>query len=162
MWSYLYEWLVFLAIAMLGVYDVCTKRAPDKALVFILPFALLSPAVRLWAQGANVAQAASFAPLLLSSLLGAGLGFAVLLGAALASRDGNGVGGGDVKLAAILGFVYGSAGIIGILLVASLTALPVGLYCRKKSGGEALSLPFVPFMAIGCLAITIVKFLSIK
>jgi prepilin signal peptidase PulO-like enzyme (type II secretory pathway) len=150
-WKEAYLLLVFTVIAGFAIYDMRKKRVPDKALVFFLPVALAAPFI-----GALTGNT-GIAPCCLSSLLGAAAGFGVLLAAALASKNGNGVGGGDIKLAAVLGFIYGAYDIIALLLIASLLALPAGLVQRKRSRGTALRLPFVPFMAAGCFIITIIR-----
>lgn len=149
--------LAFLCIAGFAVYDVFTKRVPNKALLLFCTVALASPVINALDPNLSV-SGQSFVPLMLSALLGAVAGFVVLLAAAIASNGGNGVGGGDIKIAAVMGFIYGPAGIISILLTASLLALPAGLIRRKQTKGQALRLPFVPFMAVGCLAVTIIKF----
>lgn len=46
----------------------------------------------------------------------------LLLIAAMVSN--NGIGGGDIKLAALLGILYGPYGVLFILAAASLSALP--------------------------------------
>lgn len=48
----------------------------------------------------------------------------LLLIAAMVSN--NGIGGGDIKLAALLGILYGPYGVLFILAAASLSALPSG------------------------------------
>lgn len=73
----------------------------------------------------------------------------MLLLAAMLSN--NGVGGGDIKLAALLGILYGPYGVLFILAAASLSvlafhALERYFYCRKT-----LSLPFAPFLFLGSL-----------
>jgi len=154
-----YYLLMLLAVAGLAVYDVKMKRVPDKALVFFLPAAFAAPFINALASNAGITGAGSFVLPFLSSLIGAVAGTAVLLAAAVISKDGCGVGGGDIKFAAILGFVYGPFDTIGILLLASLLALLVGLVQMKRVDERALHMAFVPFMAVGCLAVTVFKFL---
>jgi prepilin signal peptidase PulO-like enzyme (type II secretory pathway) len=147
-WRAVYYLLILTAVAWFAVYDAKKKRVPDKALVFFLPASLAAPFINVSASGVGIG------PQLLDSLSGAAAGFVVLLAAALVSKGGSGVGGGDIKLAAVLGLVYGPAGIIAVLLIASLLAMPAGFIRRKQTGGQILRLPFVPFMAAGCLAVT--------
>ena len=79
-----------------------------------------------------------------SSIMGAAAGFLLLLFAAIISKDGTGIGGGDIKLTAVLGYVYGPYRLAGILLTASLLASLAAFLFRKQK-----SIPFVPFLAAG-------------
>lgn len=147
--------LLLTVIAGFALYDIRHKRVPNKALAFSLPVFLAAPFIHAAKQGLP-----GVFPAGLSALLGAAAGFGILLLAALLSKDGAGVGGGDIKLAAAIGFAYGPWGILPILLTASILCLPVaGFYSRTKKG-QPLSLPFVPFMAIGCLVMTAIHILS--
>ena len=154
-----YYLLVLLTIAGFAAYDAKMKRVPDKALVFFLPAALAAPFINAFASIAGVTGAGSFILPFLSSLIGAAAGAAVLLAAALVSKNGCGVGGGDIKLATILGFAYGPFDTIGILLLASLLALLMGLVRMKRADEKALHMAFVPFVAVGCLVVTLLRFL---
>lgn len=156
-WYGAYYLLILTIVTAFAIFDVLNKRVPNKALVCFTPVAFAAPFI-------NMAQAGTSAATLMFSLLavmGALAGFAVMMAAAIASKGGNGVGGGDIKLAAVLGFIYGPYDIIGILLIASLLAMPVGLYRRRKSGGQTLRLAFVPFMAVGCFIVTTIKLLTV-
>ena len=147
---FVYELLAFACIAGFAAYDLKKKRVPDRALLLFLPFALAAPLVRTAALGT------ALLPLLfLYSLMGAAAGFMILLAAAMLSREGVGIGGGDIKLAAVMGFLYGPSRMLAILLTASGLAACVSLAMRHKRKEEMLSLPFVPFLMIGSLAVTI-------
>lgn len=76
--------------------------------------------------------------------MGAAAGFLLLLFAALVSKEGAGIGGGDIKLTAVLGYVYGPYRLAGILLTASLLASLAAFLSREQK-----SIPFVPFLAAG-------------
>ncbi len=89
------------------------------------------------------------------SLSGFAAAFLILLATALASKNGTGIGGGDIKLAALLGWVYGAIRIIPVLLLSAGLASIVSLIIRRKARDSPLSLPFVPFLAVGCLTVTI-------
>jgi leader peptidase (prepilin peptidase)/N-methyltransferase len=79
--------------------------------------------------------------------LGAG-GF--LLAAALARPDGMGLG--DVKLAAVLGLYLGH-GVVAALLAAFATGALAGVAIISARGWQARSqaIPFAPFLALGAL-----------
>jgi len=156
-WAAGYAVFVLLIIAALATFDIIMRRVPNKALLFFCAVALAAPAVYALDPNSSVFSWSTALRLLLPALSGAAVGFTVLLAAAIASKGGNGVGGGDIKLAAVLGFVYGPAGIITILLAASLLALPTGLIYKLRTGGKILRLPFVPFIALGCLIVTFAR-----
>lgn len=121
------------------------------ALVFFFPFALMSPFLH--AVAFPLRQL--FVPFAILSLGGAVAGFGILLSAALFSEGGGGIGGGDIKLAAVMGFIYGPSQMIWILLIASTLAALAALLIRNRYGKRRLSLPFVPFLAAGSLAVTV-------
>lgn len=148
-WGLLYYPLVFLILAGFGAYDCKYKRVPDLALVLFLPVALLAPLV----QAGGFAREALI-PALLTSCGGAAGCFLILLAAALLSKDGAGLGGGDIKLMTVVGFIYGPAGAAGILLIAAPLAAAAAWIARRKKGPQPLGLPFVPFLALGSLAAT--------
>ena len=120
---------------------------PDRALVLFCPAALAAPFV-LNAGSLNW-QMVSVA--WLASLAGAAAGFGILLTAALVSKDGTGVG--DIKLAGIMGFIYGMNRMAAILLTAAALAAIAVLLTRRNHRNENLAIPFVPFLAMGNLVI---------
>ena len=73
-----------------------------------------------------------------------------LLAAALIRPDGMGLG--DVKLAAVLGFYLG-AGVIEAMVVAFAAGSVAGLALLVRHGWTARSrtIPFAPFLALGTL-----------
>ncbi len=151
---FLYELLAFACIAGFAAYDLKKKRVPDRALLLFLPFALAAPLAR------TVVFGTALLPLLfLYSLTGSAAGFLVLLAAAMLSKEGAGIGGGDIKLAAVMGFIYGPSRMLAILLTASGLASCVSLAMWHRRKEEMLSLPFVPFLMIGSLAVTITAIL---
>lgn len=136
------------------MYDNHTRRVPNNALVLFMPAAFAAPFICASESGWDL-----LAQMLIHAGLGAAAGFCILLSAAVASKNGNGIGGGDIKLGAVLGFIYGTTGIIVILMTASALAAAAGIYQKKKSGGQILRLPFVPYMAVGVLIVTITLFI---
>lgn len=145
----LYETLVFCAITGFAIYDLFHKRVPDRALALFCPAALAAPFIQ--SGGSLNWQAASEAWAV--SLAGAASGFGILLAAALASKDGTGIGGGDIKLAGIMGFIYGPGRMTAILLTAAALAAVAVLLARRNNLRENLAIPFVPFLAMGNLVI---------
>jgi len=87
-------------------------------------------------------------------LLSAGLG--VLLGGGVLYALGTvsewimkkeTMGGGDVKLLAMIGAVLGWKGVFGTLLVSSFVGSAVGIFLRWRRGQEKI--PFGPYLALG-------------
>lgn len=160
-----YDLLVLACTAGFAAYDLRTKLVPDRAILRFCPIALMAPFLHALychsgaAPTGPAAFPALFLPALLSSLAGAMAGLLILLAAAFVSGNGSGIGGGDIKLAAAIGFAYGPYRMATILLAASGLAAMVSIAIKIRKKGkavpEALSLPFVPFLAIGSLATTI-------
>ena len=87
------------------------------------------------------------------SLIGAGLGAGVLLTVALgywAVTKREGMGGGDIKLLAMIGAFLGWRAIPFTLLVASCTGSVIGIATMiRRRADTKLALPFGPFLAFG-------------
>ena len=135
-----YFWLAWCLTAGFAVYDVKTRRVPDRALFVFCAYAFWAPFLRYPGISGGTEAAWAFG----SSLMGAAAGFLLLLFAAIISKDGTGIGGGDIKLTAVLGYVYGPYRLAGILLTASLLASLAAFLFRKQK-----SIPFVPLLAAG-------------
>ena len=86
----------------------------------------------------------------LDALLGFLAGGAVLLAVVLLSRGG--MGAGDVKLIAMIGFYTGLRGVATVLLLAFLSGAVTGLVLVATGRLTRKSaLPFAPFLALGAL-----------
>jgi len=136
---YMYEPILagalFALLATVTVSDLRARVIPDWALV---PAAAVAIAIALIAQPETLAER-------LASAAGAG-GF--LLAAALIRPDGMGLG--DVKLAAVLGLFLGrsvSAALIVALLAGALCGL--GLAVARGVPVRGATIPFAPFLATG-------------
>ncbi|MDG5786860.1 prepilin peptidase [Evansella sp. AB-P1] len=84
------------------------------------------------------------------SIVGSVVGFTILLLLAIVSKGG--MGGGDIKLFAVLGIVLGLQGTLLTLFFASLLGAiigGIGLIIKKTKKG--VPIPFGPFIAAGCL-----------
>lgn len=138
-----------------ALYDVRHKRVPNKALALSLPFFLTTPFLL-----ASVQTPSESITVLLDAIFGSAIGFGILLTAALLSKAGAGVGGGDIKLAAAMGFAYGADEMLCILLIASFLCIPAAAVSRRIKQEQSLSLPFVPFMAFGCLVVAGIRIFS--
>ena len=179
-----YRLLVFACLVGFAAHDLRTRRVPDRALLLFSPVALAAPFlnalltnqttdsfiapggadcmsrvlahVSIKEAGLSLSRfLQALPPAFLCSLAGAATGFLILFAAAMASPGGCGVGGGDIKLAAAMGFIHGPSRMMSILLAASglaaVAALIVGHRNQRANTKEMLSLPFVPFLAAGSL-----------
>ena len=135
------ELLVALALVSLlviiSISDLHYMIIPDKILLI---FSVIFIGLRLWQ------------PLTpwWDSLAGAAVGFSLLLLIAILSRGG--MGGGDIKLFAVLGFVIGTKLVILTLVFASLYGMLfgiIGLAIGKIKRGKPFA--FGVFIALGAL-----------
>ncbi len=128
------------ALIVITFIDVDHRIIPD---VISLPGTLLglllsvfSPQVTFW-----------------ESLIGAGLGAGALLTVALGYRavtEREGMGGGDIKLLAMIGAFLGWRAIPFTLLAASCTGSMIGIATMiRRRTDTRLALPFGPFLAFG-------------
>lgn len=145
----LYETLVFCAVTGFAIYDLFHRRVPDRALLLFCLVALAAPFI----QGGASLEWQTVSGAWAASLAGAAAGLGILLAAALVSRDGTGVGGGDIKLAGIMGFIFGPGRMTAILLTAAALAAIVVLLAKRNNQCKNLAIPFVPFLAMGNLVI---------
>lgn len=137
--------LIYLLVAALLVVtfiDIDHRIIPD---VISLP-------------GIPIGLAASFglsdvSPLqsLIGILAGGGSLFLVAWGYQLATGR-EGMGGGDIKLLAMIGAFFGWPGVLFTIFTASLTGTLAGLsVILRQRGDMKLAVPFGPFLAIGAI-----------
>lgn len=124
-------------LAAVTVVDLRRQIIPDRYLLFGLAIGL---PLMLWARPLPIGKAA----------LGLVVSFGVMLVIALLSRGG--MGGGDVKLAGVIGFFLGPAAGLLALMLAALAGAAVGvllLIFRLK--GRKDFIPYGPFLALGAM-----------
>lgn len=86
------------------------------------------------------------------SLLGAAVGFGVLLLIALVSKGG--MGGGDIKLFFVIGLVLGTIHTLLTLFLAALIGSVVGLvFLRRTKQGRKTPIPFGPSIALAAVIV---------
>ncbi len=85
------------------------------------------------------------------ALIGGAIGFAVMLGIYLAARGG--MGGGDVKLAGLIGLAAGFPLVVPALLLAAVSGgvAAMALLCAKRKESRD-PVPFGPFLSAGAAA----------
>ena len=122
----------------LSIYDIRHHKVTNDSVLLYVPIVTLKCTV-LVCMGTLL----DYVPM----LLGAAAGFAILLSAAMLTHGG--IGGGDIKLAAVLGLAAGLKGMLVTLVVASLGAAIYGIIHKKILKKEKLAIAFVPFMLAG-------------
>ena len=147
---FFYYILTLLPLAGFALYDHRHHRIRNAALLAFLPWCLLYLPLSVHAcPGITILQAA------LHCAMGCLSGLLLLLSVSLAT-DG-GIGGGDIKLAALLGIPYGASGLMAILAASCLLALlhlGIRKACGRKTSGN---IPFAPYLFWGCLAATLIQ-----
>lgn len=132
--------LLFVSLlVIINVSDIAYMLIPDKILLFFLPLLILARLV---------------APLdpWWFSLAGALLGFGILYAIAVVSKGG--MGGGDIKLFFLIGYVLGPVETLLTLCVASLIGLVVGVVLlRLRKQGRKTPIPFGPSIALSAVIV---------
>lgn len=137
--------LFFLVLLASSLIDLATLLLPDA----LLALAAL-PAVALFFTG----RLAPWPHPLYAALAGGGL----LLGLRIAyqlARKKEGLGLGDVKLMALLGFVTDLPGVFDTLFLAAMAGLAVAGFMRIFRGAAPELLPFGPFLCLAAYAKTL-------
>ena len=130
--------LLFMSLLLIIVVsDLAYMLIPNKILLFFLPLLIItrifSPLDPWW-----------------DSLLGAVIGFGILLLIAVISKGG--MGGGDIKLFFLIGLVLGTVYTLLTLFLASLIGMVVGIIVLKVRGqGRKTPIPFGPSIALGAV-----------
>jgi leader peptidase (prepilin peptidase)/N-methyltransferase len=134
----LLAWQLFFTAVLIFIayYDYLYHEIPDAVSLPAVTFALIGAA---W----------FFPPGLVSALLGLGLGGGLFLFLILVSQ-GKWLGGGDLRLAALMGLLLGWQGFLLALFLASLAGSIVGgVLIQQKILSKKSQLPFGPFLALG-------------
>ena len=112
---------------------------PDKILLFFLPLLLIgriiSPLDPWW-----------------DSIVGAAVGFGLLLLIAVVSKGG--MGGGDIKLFLLIGLVLGTVDTLVTLFLASVIGMIAGIIVLKIKGkGRKTPIPFGPSIVVAAIIV---------
>ena len=138
----IYFELLLIVMFGLAVYDIRRKRVPNVALAFFIPFAL--------AFVVTLSQYRSIEACIFYAAAGLLVGGIIPLITAMITNGG--IGGGDIKLCALLGIIAGPYGILLILFVATLLAMAAGGIGQYIFRIKTEKLAFVPFLSIGTAA----------
>ncbi|MBU9721912.1 MULTISPECIES: prepilin peptidase [Bacillaceae] len=130
--------LAFISLlVIISVSDLHMMLIPDKILLFFLGLFIVMrifiPLTPWW-----------------DSILGAAVGFGLLLLLAIASKGG--MGGGDIKLFGVIGIILGLKGVLMTIFIGSLIgAIVGGVGLLTKKVTRKTPIPFGPFIAIGAI-----------
>jgi prepilin signal peptidase PulO-like enzyme (type II secretory pathway) len=143
-YKYGFTWELLMAIlfasllVIITVSDLAYRIIPDK---IVFPFLGLFLILRFF-----IHPAESF----ISHLIGMVLGFGIFLLIATISRGG--MGGGDIKLFAVIGLYFGYPLLLLTILLSTLLGSIYGiLLIVGKGAGRKTEVPFGPFIALGSL-----------
>ncbi len=136
--SIIWAWLFSAMLFIVTVTDIYEQIIPDKILLF---FGILLVITSYFVQGFSIVQ----------GLIGAVVGFGLLyivgtLGRLYYKQDA--LGGGDIKLYAVIGYVIGWQQVLVSLFIAAVLGLIGATSTRVKQGAI---IPFGPFIAIAAL-----------
>jgi leader peptidase (prepilin peptidase) / N-methyltransferase len=149
--SFLVSFVFVAALIVISFIDLDIRIVPD---VISLPGIALGLAFSIVGYFVITSES-SIIPSPLSSILGifAGGGFLFLTAWIYEKITGvEGMGGGDIKLLAMIGAFLGWPSIPITLFFASLVGSVVGIACMVATGaGRRLALPFAPFLCSGAL-----------
>lgn len=142
-WTAAIMFLLIAAFLVITFIDIDHRIIPD---VITLP-------------GIPIGLAASFGPglvtpleALIGILAGGGSLFLVAWGYQFITKR-EGMGGGDIKLLAMIGAFIGWKGVLFTIFVASLSGTLAGMALIFRRGeGMKLAVPFGPFLAVGAIA----------
>lgn len=136
-WELIVAWTLISLFIIITVSDLKYMVIPDKVLLFFsglfLVERLFIPLTPWW-----------------DSLIGAAAGFGLLLLIAVVSKGG--MGGGDIKLYAVIGFVVGLKVMILSFMLATFFGAVFGLIALAfKLIERGKPIPFGPFIALGTI-----------
>jgi leader peptidase (prepilin peptidase) / N-methyltransferase len=136
-WQLLVYALLFSALVAVTFIDLSHQIVPDR---------ITLPGMVVGAAAAATVLPAGLVNALIGILLGGGLFYL----AAVLSRGG--MGGGDIKLIAMIGAFLGWRNVLLTIFIAALTGSVVGLYLMIVLGkGRKYPVPFGPFLALGAV-----------
>jgi leader peptidase (prepilin peptidase)/N-methyltransferase len=143
------DWTGAVVYALIAAFLVITFIDIDHR---IIPDMITLP-------GIPIGLAASFGPGLVSPLealigvlAGGGSLFLVAWGYQLIAKR-EGMGGGDIKLLAMVGAFIGWQGVLFTIFIASLSGTLTGIALMfHRQGDMKLAVPFGPFLAVGAIA----------
>jgi len=141
--GYLFSFLFTCALIVITFIDLRHQIIPDV---------ISLPGIPLFALAAIFFMDVTFRDSLIGILAGGGFLFLVALGYQLLTKR-EGMGGGDIKLLAMLGGFLGWQSLWFIIMVASLIGAVAGISFMVSKGKDSrYAIPFGPFLSIAAVA----------
>jgi len=151
LWRFGLEWhtpvlCVFCsALLVISFIDLEFQIIPDKITLPGIPLGLIAGSF-LFPDPFMIDAALGYKASLIGFLIGGGFYYAI----ALISRGG--MGGGDIKMMAMVGAAMGWKAVLLITFLGSFTGAIIGLFLMVVKGkGRKTKIPFGPFLALGTL-----------
>jgi leader peptidase (prepilin peptidase)/N-methyltransferase len=118
----------------------------------IIPDVLSLPGIIIGFAGSFINPLVSWQQSGLGILIGGGILYGIALGYYLLTRR-DGMGGGDIKLLAMIGAFLGWQSLLYVVFASSLTGSIVGILAMLRQGrGGRTRIPFGPFLALSALS----------
>ncbi len=118
----------------------------------IIPDVISLPGISLFSIAAILVMDITVLESLIGVLIGGGVLFVIAFGYELITKR-EGMGGGDIKLLAMIGGFFGWKSLIFILLVSSFVGAIIGIsVIVYKKGDMKYAIPFGPFLSIAAVA----------
>jgi leader peptidase (prepilin peptidase)/N-methyltransferase len=141
-WDSLFLYALVAALLVVTFIDIDHQIIPDVITLPGIPVGFLSSFLL-----AHITYKES----LIGIILGGGLLLCVAWGYYLLTKR-EGMGGGDIKLLAMIGAFLGWKGVIFTVFAASAIGTAAGLVVTLRTGaGRKLAIPFGPFLSLGAL-----------
>ena len=137
-----YHLITLAALAGIAIYDAKHHLILNSVLLPFFIWSFASIPVR------HMCDPCPYHQLLIPSIFGFFCGGSLMLAAALLTKDG--MGGGDIKLTAILGFIFGIENTLELVTTAAILAAICIIICKFRKAPTS-TLPFGPFLFFGCL-----------
>ena len=149
--GFFFSFVLMAALVVIAFIDLDVRIVPDVISLPGIVLGLIFALANAWIE----AEPSAVIPSPLSSFLGILLGGGLLLGVAWGYQLLSGVegmGGGDVKLLAMIGAFLGWPSVPIALFFASLGGSVIGLLLMLTKGvGGKYALPFAPFLCLGAI-----------
>jgi leader peptidase (prepilin peptidase) / N-methyltransferase len=141
-----FAWSALIYFVLIAAFLVITFIDIDHR---IIPDVISLPGIPLGFAASFVLPRLTWTDSLLGILAGGGSLFAIAWGYQLIT-DKDGMGGGDIKLLAMIGAFLGWQGVIFTIMASSLIGTLAGVVLMVRAGkGMKLAIPFGPFLALG-------------
>jgi leader peptidase (prepilin peptidase) / N-methyltransferase len=141
-WSALIYFIFIAALLVITFIDIDHRIIPDV---------ISLPGIPLGFAASFVLPRLAWSDSLLGILIGGGILLAIAWGYRLITGK-DGMGGGDIKLLAMIGAFLGWRGVLFTVMASSFIGTVVGLTLMIRAGkGMKLAIPFGPFLALGAI-----------